>query len=199
MGESNQRWQSRIWIGTKIDQPVTLFGVSLENLQLVVRQWLQEQQPGFFSTASPAHQGLRRYSYVHSNDASDGTSPEWRWLNDRDGPFCLRSFEQVIRHFLAHMIVEHGPGYDKQAEWRRLHLHQVRSLRREVCKTETDWLHLEDDLQDGWCILRGRLVGSNEREGVQRTSTTLLLGHPNPAADQIAVSHTLGESEGEEW
>lgn len=188
MAESIQRWQTRIWIGSKIDQPVTIFGASLDDLRQGVQRFLEQEQPTFFSNASPNYQGTRRTSYLLTNETQSSEPPGWYWLDDRLGPSRLNSFQTVVRHFLGAMLIEHGPAYEERAEWRHHPLHRIRALLRLECQSVRDWLCVEEYLQDGWCVLRGGFLASDKREEVILKKRTLLLGHPNLGEERLADS-----------
>lgn len=199
MAESVQRWQTRIWVGSKIDQPVTIFGASLDDLHQRARKFLEQEQPSFFSNAPPTYQGTCRTSYLLANEERSDLPPGWYWLDDRLGPSRLDSFQTVARHFISSVLIEHGPAYEESAEWRRYPLHRIRALLRVECQSARDWLRVEEYLQDGWCLLRGSFLATEEREEVVLKKRALLLGHLSLGAERLADSGRLERAESEGW
>lgn len=142
-----KRWQTEIWLGAEMEEPVKIYGESLKKLESAVADWLKKHQPSEFSNV-PADYSLperiRTYIYsdgarqipIFSIDIANKTKtlePGWYWIKGAaiyPQPRPLPDFESVIAEFIEYgMLTEPGPDYqeaevdEKKERWGELMTH----------------------------------------------------------------------------
>lgn len=127
MSSIKKRWQTKIWLGDMLTEPMLIYGESLEQLQIEVANWLREQQPATFSN-TPAHYNIphRVKHYLYSDGTievqldSRGSRVKLAegWYVSQGmyfyhQPQWVGDFEALIVHFIEQgMIAETGPDYN---------------------------------------------------------------------------------------
>jgi hypothetical protein len=176
MSDELRRWQTRIWIGSKMDEPVTIYGESHTKLQEAVRQWFSDNNPVMFGNAPPNYEITQRVNYAHSKEG-------WHWVRGDADSWAPKQlvigFDEVADHFLQEaMIVEKGPDFQDLAEGGELHLHLVKTVRR-----ESDERRVNDMLHRGWYLLAIEQEVSTDIIGRETDRRAVfVLGHPEPDA-----------------
>lgn len=131
MSAEPKRWKTEIWLGEALNEPVTVYGESLEKLRLTAKVWLQEHQPTTFANG-PANNllpdCLTTYIYsdgtrqvpVFSLDTANKTETLAAGWYSIEGsslyphPRSFANFEQVILHFSDQTLIPVvGPDYSE--------------------------------------------------------------------------------------
>jgi hypothetical protein len=196
MTNEPKHWQARIWIGPKVDQPITVYGESLAQVREAATVWLRENKPSDFGNAPPEFELSSRVNYGYSDGTRQPVFPLSHFGKGRkldEGWYCVKGkspysspdhladFDGVVSHFVSGaLILEKGPDYREiPLEEGKLPLYLIKTIRR-----ETDTLVVNDLLHRGWYIITLEYEGSQEYpEGkVVSRKTILLLGHPEERA-----------------
>ena len=191
-----RHWQTKIWIGEKFDQPVTLHAESLIKLQTMAAAWLKENKLLEFGNASPDYEFSKRVNYAYSDGTRKAAFPLrsfWRGETLEEGwhyvegahpsslPTHADDFEHVVEHFVRHaMIPEKGPDYKEVALVEgNLQLHRIKTIRR-----EKEEIQVSDMLQRGWYIIALEYEGKTDYLGERLVSrkAVFVLGHPEENA-----------------
>jgi len=196
MSDELKRWQVSVWIGKDMDQPVTIYGDSIDELQHAVGNWLRKNDFTRLGNAHPDYEITRRFNYAYSDPQSaplyrkfldakehkwgQESMPEgWYWVQgDTDywhDPQRLNDIESLITHFVHDaMIIEKGPDYQEVALTEsNFPLHLISTVKR-----ESKELLVNDMLQRGWYIV-GLEYESEQDRTHQMTSRKIIfvLGH----------------------
>lgn len=197
-----------IWINSRFEIPVTIYGESLSELKVQVREWLASNQPKLFSNLASTQEQKQRYSYAYLegenrpivskkdpfdfdndniNDDEKVVLEEGWYSVDNQGQYSwqpkrYQDFNEVISHFIGNaMVPKKGPDY-KEIELNELQfpLPLIRKVRR-----EENELKVNDLLQRGWYVIALDSKGHEDyygRQVVSRT-TVYVLGHQEEDAD----------------
>ena len=193
MTDNTQRWQTKIWIGEKVDEPVTLYGKSLKNLEEVATTWLRENKPQAFGNAPPEFDLSKRFNYAYSDGTKVPAFPLGKFLAGEAEPLDegwygvsgasgypwldhFKDFEEVVSHFIEHSLIpEKGPDFKEIALVEgNLPLHLIKTIKR-----ESKELQINDMLQRGWHIIAIEYSGrtTDYSEKLVERKATFVLGH----------------------
>lgn len=179
MIDTSRQWQATLWTGEENKEGMIFYGDTLLSLRKSARDWLAENRPSFFQSATVTcfySDGTQSDELMSRRNIEDG----W-YLRNRTGPRVFgsspRSFESVLDEFIEKGIYpEKGPDHSDRPPIidGKLQLHYIKTIRR-----EPDEMKANELLKRGWYIIS---IDHREEPDSRSVYSVYVLGHPEEDA-----------------